>query len=116
MKNIQVIDGAINCAYSVYEADDGAFATLFPAIGQDVEFIEDVADRLGEDALISITRPLWARRVNKRDVNGIHGTLFYGLPNKKPFYPTKRESDLDQRGSAHRQTSSRTTDAGDVGS
>ncbi len=115
MKNIQVIDGAVNCAYRVYEADDSAFATLFPAIGQDIEFIEDVADRLGEDALIRITRPLWARPVNKREVNGIHGTLFYGLPNKKPFYPTKRESDLDQPGSAHPHTSSRTTAAEDDG-
>jgi hypothetical protein len=33
--------------------------------------------------------------LEKRSVNGIHGTLFYELKDKKRFYPTKHETDLD---------------------
>lgn len=31
---------------------------------------------------------LWGRRVRKCDVQGIHGTLFYGMEDKKGYYPT----------------------------
>ncbi len=40
MKNIQVIDGAINCAYDVYVATGEDFLLLFPGSGQDIQFIE----------------------------------------------------------------------------
>ena len=45
MKNVQVIDGASNCTYPVYAFTPEEFATLFPAPGQDVEFIEDIQNR-----------------------------------------------------------------------
>jgi hypothetical protein len=32
--------------------------------------------------------------VDKNSVVGIHGTLFYGMPQKKKYYPTKRESEM----------------------
>ncbi|HEV2804208.1 MAG TPA: hypothetical protein VGW57_04665 [Chthoniobacterales bacterium] len=48
MKNVQIIDGAINCAYSVYEMSDESFRVIFPAEGQDVEFIDDLIARMGE--------------------------------------------------------------------
>ena len=51
MKNVQVIDGADNCTYSIYAFTDGEFLKIFPAARQDVEFIEDVLERLGTEAL-----------------------------------------------------------------
>jgi len=81
MKNVQVIDGADNCTYSIY-----AFT--------DVEFIEDALERLGTEALDRILDKIWARPVRKPDVVGIHGTLFYELARKKRFYPSKSERDV----------------------
>jgi len=39
-KNIQVIDGAINCHYPIYSIEEEYFNLIFPN-GQDIEFIED---------------------------------------------------------------------------
>jgi len=95
MKNIQVIDGAQNCAYSIYAASNRAFKAIFPGDGQDIEFIEDFIKRVGQKKAGKILGPIWRRRLEKQDVNGINGTLFYELKTKKRFYPTKRETDLD---------------------
>jgi hypothetical protein len=48
MKTVLVIDGAENCAYDCFEASDALFARIFPAEGQDVEFIEDYMARSSE--------------------------------------------------------------------
>jgi len=48
-KNVQIIDGATNCTYSIYAFTDEQFALLFPEEGQDVEFIEDVMGRLSPE-------------------------------------------------------------------
>lgn len=37
---------------------------------------------------------LWKRPVHKPDVRGIHGTLFYGLDEKKKYYPTKLDAGM----------------------
>jgi hypothetical protein len=96
MKNVQIIDGAINCAYSVYQMSDESFRAIFPDEGQNVEFIDDLIARMGEAKAGQILDPVWKHRIEKRNAHGIHGTLFFELPDKKKFYPTKRESDLDQ--------------------
>jgi hypothetical protein len=93
MKNIQVIDGALNCTYDIFAISDEDFAQLFPESGQDVEFAEDFFLRLG-DAADKIYARLWHSRLDKTDVNGIHGTLFCGLEYKKKFYPSKREAEM----------------------
>jgi hypothetical protein len=93
VKNIQVIDGADNCTYDIYAATDEEFDEIFPG-GTDVEFSEDFFDRVGEERGTEITRQLWKRFVNKKDVQGVHGTLFYQLTHKKRYYPTKRESEM----------------------
>lgn len=49
MKNIQVIDAAVNCTYDIFHAQDDQFDLIFPN-GTDVEFIEDFIERIGEDA------------------------------------------------------------------
>ena len=40
MKNIQVIDEAINARYAIYAVTDDELAFLFPGDGQDIEFIQ----------------------------------------------------------------------------
>lgn len=94
MKNIQVIDGAANCTYSIYSVTDEEFVILFPNPGQDIEFIEDAIERVGDENLGSIMRPVWNRPVEKRDVRGIHGTIFYELYWKREYYPTKKEVEM----------------------
>ena len=41
MKNIQIIDGAVNCVYDVFAASEEEFALIFPE-SQDVAFIGKV--------------------------------------------------------------------------
>lgn len=94
VKNVQVIDGALNCSYEVFSASDADFKALFPSHGQDVEFIEDFWKRVGNRKAKAITQRLFAKRVNKKRIRGIHGTLFYQLTFKKKYYPTKKESEM----------------------
>ncbi len=98
MKTILVVDGAENCAYDHFQATDEFFALIFPADGQDIEFIEDFWKRHAEEDLEEEFDRLWARPVRKRDVHGIDGILFYGLLGKKIYYPNKKDSDLDATG------------------
>ena len=94
MKNVQIIDGALNCTYSVFAFTDDEFKVVFPGEGQDIEFIEDVAARLGEERLVEVMKPTWERILDKKNVNGIHGTLFYQLEYKKRYYPTKKDNEM----------------------
>jgi hypothetical protein len=91
MKNIQVIDGASNCAYDIYATTDEDFSAIFPAPGQDIQFIEDIND---STAIKQILARMWQHRIPKSEVNGIDGTLFYELTEKKQFYPNRQELDL----------------------
>ena len=98
MKNVLVIDGALNCAYDIYTISDADFEIIFPD-DQDIEFAEDLEDgRLSEQELEDLGKRLWKNRIEKKLVNGIHGTLFYGLGIKKKFYPNKKDSDLTANG------------------
>ncbi|MGY3582421.1 hypothetical protein ACVIGB_000655 [Bradyrhizobium sp. USDA 4341] len=49
MKNIQVIDGAQNATFSIFQATDEEFELLFPG-GTDVAFREDIEERLDQIA------------------------------------------------------------------
>ena len=51
MKNIQIIDGAINCVYDIFEATDDEFKLIFPA-GQDIAFIDEVWSNGSNDELV----------------------------------------------------------------
>jgi hypothetical protein len=44
MKNIQVIDGADNCTFSIFQATDEEFAAIFPQSGQDIQLSEDLSE------------------------------------------------------------------------
>lgn len=93
MKNIQVIDGADNCEYCIFAAMNKEFEAIFPD-GQDIEFIEDFIKRVGDSVAGKITEAMWKRPVNKKTAQGIHGTLFYQLIEKRRYYPTKKESEM----------------------
>ena len=97
MKNVQIIDGAANATFSVFQATDEEFAAIFPE-GRDMELAEDVIERLGGDAARRVLAPLWNRPILKRDALGIHGTLFYGSKKRPEHIPaSKREVDWDDR-------------------
>lgn len=89
-----VVDGADNCAYPVYEIADEDFSLIFPGEGQDVEFNSDLEARLGTEGVIQLHQRIWEKPVEKKDIQGLHGTIFYGLDDKKKYYPSKRESEM----------------------
>lgn len=92
MKNIQVIDGAVNCVYDIFAIDEAGFALIFPE-GQDVAFIDEVMARHPPAVLGPVFERLWRQRLPRREANGIHGLLFYELDEKKAFYPDR----IDER-------------------
>ena len=96
LKNIQIIDGALNATFSVFQATEEEFAAIFPAEGQDMELIEDFVERIGEEQAGRILLPMWERPILKRDAQGIHGTLYYEYAARRQYLPTtKREVDWD---------------------
>ena len=98
MKNILIIDGALNATFSVFQATEDEFATIFPADGQDMELVEDFIKRSGEELAARIMGPIWDRPILKRDTQGIHGALYYGYADRRQHLPaTKREVDWDVR-------------------
>jgi hypothetical protein len=94
VKNIQSVDGADNASYSIFQATDEEFEAIFPEFGQDIEVVEDYVGRVGEDEASRTMSKLWKRPIHKRDVHGIHGTLFYDYKAKSKYLPeSKREID-----------------------
>jgi len=94
MKNIQVVDGADNCTYSIFSIGDAGFCRIFPDPGQDIEFAEDLFERLGTRVAKLLLKQPWSNPIEKPNVQGIHGTLFYGLSRKKKYYPAKRHAEM----------------------
>jgi len=93
MKNVQIIGGADNATFSIFQATDEEYEAIFPD-GRDMELVEDLIERLGEDEAGCVLTPLWSRPILKRDAMGIHGTLYYD--NEGRCIPvSKREVDWD---------------------
>lgn len=78
MKNIQVVDGAINTTLPVYRVSDASFALVFRA-GTDIAFFDEVEARLRDEGRNpeAVLSALWeeATLIDKQDVDGIDGTL-----------------------------------------
>jgi hypothetical protein len=91
MKNIQVIDGALNCTFSLFQATEEEFLLLFPEPSQDIQYAEDLFSLPGLNEIKAALNRIWERPVRKQDANGIHGTLFYQLQRYKEWYPENRE-------------------------
>lgn len=96
-KNIQVIDGAYNSCYSIYTIKEEYFNLIFPN-GQDIEFVEDFVSRVGKRLGNRILKELWKNELDRKLVNGIHGTLFddyedcgcgEDIRKKKKYYLSK---------------------------
>lgn len=92
MKNIQIIDGAGNCAYDIFATTDEELSLIFPD-DTDIAFIEEVYAKGNEQTLNQAFSSIWKRRIKKRDAQGIHGVIFYQLPEKKVYYPTRKDEE-----------------------
>jgi hypothetical protein len=95
MKNIQIIDGAENCSFSICLVDDDDFAEILPGPGQDVEFIEDLTKRVGKTRASELVARSTTRRIRKQTAMGIRGTLFFESSKRRKYFPNKREDDID---------------------
>ena len=92
MKNIQIIDGAVNCVYDIFQATDEEFKAIFPE-GEDVAFIDEVYARGTKELLNKTFSAIWERRIPKIQAQGIHGLLFYQLESKKPYYSSRKDEE-----------------------
>ena len=94
MKNIQVIDSAENCVFDIFAATNAEFRLLFPH-GHDVAFADEMIrrNRGRRAALHEALKRIWNRRLPKSQAVGIHGLLFYDLPQKKQYYSTRRDEE-----------------------
>jgi hypothetical protein len=96
MKNIQVIDGATNCTFSLFQATDEEFELLFTEPGQDIQYAEDLGELPRQNEIAEALQRIWERPIRKQDILGIHGTLFYQLQRYKKTYREKREDAVDR--------------------
>lgn len=93
MKNIQVITGADNCVYDIFAATDDEFAQIF-SNNTDIAFIEELlSNEQAESQLDPIFGKIWRRRLRKQDAQGIHGIVFFGLLDKRQYYPTLKDEE-----------------------
>jgi len=92
MKNIQIIDGAVNAVFDIFQATEQEFNLIFP-LHQDIAFIDEVYERENPEILNLAFKSIWSRRIRKADAQGIHGTLFYQLEKKKIYYPTRNDEE-----------------------
>ncbi|HQS98416.1 MAG: hypothetical protein B7Y31_01855 [Novosphingobium sp. 16-62-11] len=96
MKNILIVDGAMNATFSVFQATDEEFATLFPN-GEEIDLVEDVIERTGQAVAETIFARVWERPVLKSEAQGIHATLIYDDPSRRDYLPpSRREIDWDE--------------------
>ncbi len=72
MKNILIIDGALNSRYEVYQVTDAMFETLFHRGKQEI-YLEDLDESLQGD--VGFWNTLYHFQVDKKTVDGIHGIL-----------------------------------------
>lgn len=85
MKNIQIIDGAVNCVYDIFQATEAEFDLIFQS-GTDILFSDEI---ISSEEMDNVFKNIWGRRVPKNKAMGIHGTIFYELNHKKEYYPDR---------------------------
>ena len=96
MKHIQVIHGAVNCVYDLFQATEEEFQNIFPA-GEAVAFIDEVYARGETEILEQTLNAIWKRRIPKVQALGIHGLLFYELEAKKAYCPSRRDEEASNQ-------------------
>ncbi len=101
-KNIQVIDGACNSTYDVFEVPEYIFDMLFPE-ETDVAFLSEVEERIEEYFSVhKIDEASWwgrvyASKVDKKRLIGIHGTLHLtGSIGDHNYFLSRKEQDVQK--------------------
>jgi hypothetical protein len=89
MKNIQVIDGAMDCTFSFFQATEEEFLLIFPEPDQDIQYAGDLERSPDKEKIREILSGIWERPIRKQHVQGVHGTLFYELERYKKSVPRK---------------------------
>ena len=87
MKNIEIVDGALNSRFEIYAVEDEIFHTLF-RYGKNEVYLEDLNEALQNDA--DFWDRVYAREVDRQLVQGIHGVLH--------THPRAKVSILEQTG------------------
>ncbi len=70
-----------------------------------VAFSDEISERGDEErgdelSLIALFTEMWIRRIPTKGARGIHRIIFYGLPDKKQYYLTrKHEEAINPNGS-----------------
>ena len=91
MKNIQVVDGSQNSVFEIYAVSDKLFSLVFPK-GTDVAFEKDLLKKFPKQD--HRFKALYKRRLDKKSIRGIHGTLCLALSESdSKFFPTRREAE-----------------------
>ena len=97
MKNIQIIDGAANSTFDIYQIPDELFQQIFPA-ETDIAFQNDVEIQFqnygyGDE----IWETVYQHKIAKKNVIGIHGTLHLtGSNTFKKYFPRMKEADIPE--------------------
>jgi len=86
-KNIQVIDGAANCTFTIFSCSEEDFNLIFPNPNQDLQFNSELDET---KKVFDALNRLWTNPVIKTEVKGIHGTLFYNKDSIKEYFPKSR--------------------------
>lgn len=90
-RNIQIVDGATNSTFDVFEISVEQYSILFPN-GSNVSFLDDFP--LLEDD-VDFWSNLYSNKLEKCKINGIHGTLHStGSYVEKKEFPNRKESDV----------------------
>jgi hypothetical protein len=63
--------------------------------------VEDLQTRADAERIFRGLESVWANRLPKERVDGIHGTLFYGLSHKRKCYPTLRDAEASNPDGSH---------------
>ncbi|MBT2739992.1 hypothetical protein [Bacillus sp. ISL-77] len=88
--NVQIIDGAINSVFEIYNINEEQFNIIFPN-GTDVAFTSDFPYLEDHEDFWSL---FYSRRVDKKKVEGIHGTIHLkGSDAVKEDFPNRKETD-----------------------
>jgi hypothetical protein len=94
MKNIQIIDGAKNSTFDIYQISDDLFDLIF-SNDTDIAFLAEVEQRLDNRNDSKFWDAVYGHKVDKKKVTGIHGTLHLtGSYYSQEFFPTRKESQV----------------------
>ncbi len=97
MKNVQIISPAVNYPQTVFGVAEEDFQLVFPE-GRDMAFEREVSQRLkskGIDLQIILNR-IRKKPLDKKQITGIHGTLYTSDSWIEPsYFPNFLESDWE---------------------